>query len=100
MLFFEFKNEKGKKCKVYLRQVSQEDFGSSKQSDAEGLCTNPDGDNPFIVIDPRLLSCRLLSVALEEMFHHFAYDKNEKTARKFAATTRKLINKLKKQKLI
>lgn len=58
---------------------------------AAGLCDNPNGKKPSIIVDPTLKTRRQLNVLIEEVFHAHLYDLPEKKARKFAANLGKLI---------
>ncbi len=84
---FTFKNGQDIRYKIIWKQPA-------KSQRADGLCDNPDQPKPKILVDPDLNDKRFMEVICEEVFHAFAYEKNEKTARRFAATLKKLFYKL------
>lgn len=90
---FTFKNGAGVKYKIIWKQhIIWKRRPKSRRVD--GLCDNPKNPKPKIWIDPSLGDKRLMSVIFEEIFHSFAFEKNEKTARRFAGTLKKLLYKL------
>lgn len=84
---FKFKNGEGAQYKIIWKVPGRHWM-------ADGLCDDPTSKNPEIWINPNIDEKRLLEIALEETFHAFAFDKNEKTARRFASTMKRLIYKL------
>lgn len=84
---FDFKNGNDIKYEIVWKEPS-------KYYAAHGLCDSPDNENPQIWINPQLKERKLLSVVIEEIFHAFCFEKNEKTARKFASTIQKILYKL------
>jgi hypothetical protein len=82
-----FKNTEGIEYKIKWK-------APGKSWNADGLCDSPDSKNPEIWINPEVKSTRLLEILIEEIFHSFCFEKNEKTARKFASTLKKIIIQL------
>ena len=69
-----------------------------KTYDAEGLCWDPQSDDPLISVEDRLGKRRKLNVLIEEMCHAFFFDEPEYKVRKFSAELGKIIyNRLVKQ---
>lgn len=82
-----FKTARGIKYKLVWR-------APAKSYNAAGLCDDPKSKKPEILIDPKLLDKRLLSVLIEELSHAFWFEKPEKEVRKFAAVLTRLIYQL------
>lgn len=59
--------------------------------DADGVCYDPYGKNPRIIVDKRLLTKRRLNVIIEEITHGFFWDLPEYKVRKFSAQLGKVI---------
>ena len=79
-----FKNQDGIEYKVIFKKIPE-------KYNASGMCDDPSSKRPQIWIDPTLDNRRCLEVLCEEFFHMAAFDKNEKTARKFAANLTKCL---------
>lgn len=56
-----------------------------------GLCYNPEGHMPIILIDPKLLPRKKLNVLIEEVFHAYFFELAEWKAKRFAANLGRLI---------
>jgi len=84
---FDFKNGDDIKYEIVWKKPA-------KRYNAHGICDEPAAKNPQIWVDPKLKEKKLLSVIIEELYHAFAFEKNEKTARGFASTVKKLLYKL------
>jgi hypothetical protein len=80
-----FKTPSGSNYSVFWRKPDKRYGG------VPGICFHPEDKDPRIYIEPRLLDRRRLAVLIEEITHAFFFEKNEKDARKFAATLTKLI---------
>lgn len=63
-------------------------------NDADGVCYDPYGKKPRIIIDHRLLTKRRLNVIIEEITHAFFWDEPEYKVRKFSAELGKVIHLL------
>ena len=79
-----FKNQDGVEYTIVFKKIP-------KKYNASGLCDDPKSKKPQIWVDPTLNNKRILEVVSEEFFHMSAWDKNEKTARKFAANLAKCL---------
>lgn len=90
---FTFKNGSGVKYKIIWKQHIIWKL-RPKSRRVDGLCDSPDNQKPKIWIDPSLDDKRFMAVICEEIYHAFTFEKNEKTARRFAATLKKLLYKL------
>lgn len=77
-------NFEGIKIPIFYVKVAPED-------NASGWCTDPTDKNPYIIVDPDLLTRRKLNVLIEEVFHAYFFDLPERKARKFAANLGKAI---------
>ena len=58
---------------------------------ADGLCSDPESEEPTIEIDPTLKDRRKMSVLVEEVTHSLFWDIPEYKVRKFSALVAKLI---------
>lgn len=65
-----------------------------KLNDADGVCYDPYGKNPRIIVDNHLLTKRRLNVLIEEVTHAFFWDEPEYKVRKFSAQLGKVIYRL------
>ena len=81
---FKFKTDLGAEYSVNRNKINT-------KINAEGFCDSPDSKSPEIVIDPRLLPKREMSVTIEEFAHAFFWEKSEKKVRKFAAVLTKYL---------
>ncbi len=87
----EFKNAEGVKFKLYYRKIRKADLKGCQAKDADGICENPEGGKPKIIVDSRLKNKRKLQVLIEEIFHAFVFEEKEKVARRFAMTLAEMI---------
>ena len=81
---FTFKNGQDIRYKIIWRQPA-------KSQKADGLCDNPDQPKPKILVDPNLNDKRFMEVICEEVFHAFAYEKNEKNGKKVCRYFKKIV---------
>lgn len=81
---FKFKTDLGVKYVVNKNKITA-------KINAEGFCDSPISKSPEIVIDPRLLPRREMSVTIEEFAHAFFWEKPEKKVRKFSAVLTKYL---------
>lgn len=56
-----------------------------------GLCYNPKGNMPIILVHPDLLPRKKLNVLIEEVFHAYFFDLPEWKAQKFAKNLGRVI---------
>lgn len=56
-----------------------------------GLCYNPEGNMPNILVDPTLSTRKKLNVLIEEVFHAYFFELPEWKAKRFAANLGRII---------
>lgn len=92
---FVFKNNEGTKYEVFFQKPNSAHYG-----EADGTCSDPEGEHPKIFINPYLTKQSELNTAIHEFTHSFFWEATEKEVYKFANTlSRFLYNYCKWRKL-
>ena len=79
---FFFKNNDGTEYEVIFRKPDKRHFGG----DCDGICTDPEGSDPKIHINPYLTKQSELNTSIHEFTHAFFWNKPEKEVAHFANT--------------
>jgi hypothetical protein len=78
---FKFRNSQGIRYEIHFRKPNTAHYGK-----ADGICYDPDEDDPRIYINPYLTPKSELNTIVHELCHAFFWDKSEKEVYKFGNT--------------
>jgi len=86
---FKFKNTKKVEYELQFRKPDSRCY-----ADADGICYNPDEENPKIYIRPQMDPRRELNTCIHEIAHAFFWDKSETEIERFASTASHFLYKV------
>ena len=83
---FTFKNNDDTKYEVFFQKPNSAHYG-----EADGTCSDPDGENPKVFINPYLTKQSELNTAIHEFTHAFFWDASEENVTKFGNTVTRFL---------